>query len=365
MNDNLYCVIMAGGTTNQLWPVSRNSRPKQFLPSKIVGESFLRLTYKRFLKVVPQKNILVVTLSRFADLVREQLPELCPENLLLEPYGRQTAPCIAYSTYKILKRNPDATVLTTPADHEIDDDEAFIEDMKEMLGHASAYPVLMTLGIPPREPETCYGYIQVAGRRSVENQESAVKVKTFVEKPDKALAEVFCNSKEFFWNSGIFAWRAAVIKEELEKFTPEIVSLFADWENNLDTENEGSFLDKAYSGCQKLSIDYGVMENTEKAWLYPGHFNWMDLDTWGSIYRNAEEMDQEGNVVTVEKTLVKDNKDILLLSTTKKKKLYAIKGLKGFMVIDTDDALLICPCDDKEVQDLVSGLAMPGYEEYK
>ncbi|MCQ2119040.1 MAG: mannose-1-phosphate guanylyltransferase [Bacteroidales bacterium] len=364
MKDNLYCVIMAGGTANRLWPVSRNSRPKQFLPADIFGDSFLRTTYERFLKVVPKENILVVTLGRFADMVRQEIPELSPENLMLEPYGRQTAPCIAYSTYKILKRNPDAIVLTTPSDQEIDDEEAFIEDMKELLGHAAAYPVLMTLGITPRDPETSYGYIQVAGKRSDENRESAVKVKTFVEKPDRTLAEVFCKSGEFFWNSGIFAWRASVIKEELEKYTPEIVSLFEGWEDALDTDKETSFLEKAYSGCQKLSIDYGVMEKTSIAWLYPGHFSWKDLDTWGAVYRYAPEKDKDGNVVIARKSLTQDNKDTMIFSTDKKK-VYAVKGLKGFLVVDTEDALLICPCDDKESKDLISGLAMPGFEEFR
>ena len=331
MNDNRYCVIMAGGTTNHFWPVSRESRPKQFLDISGSGKSFIRLTYERFSKVVPRENILVVTLSRFGEIVREQIPELPAENLLLEPYSRNTAPCIAYSTYEVLRRNPEATIVATPADHIIRDD---------------------------------YGYIQVKGGKATADSDKPLQVKTFVEKPDRALAEVFCNSEEFYWNSGIFVWKAAIIKEEMEKYIPDVTALFRGWETILGTPGEKEFLEKAYSDCQKISIDYAVMEKTDKAWLYPGNFGWFDIDTWDTLFRMIERKDREGNALNTINSLLREDKDNLVI-TENKKKIYAIKGLKDYLVIDTEDALLICPREDKQFKDFISGLGMPGYEDFR
>jgi mannose-1-phosphate guanylyltransferase len=246
---------MAGGTTNHFWPVSRESRPKQFLDISGSGKSFIRLTYERFSKVVPRENILVVTLSRFGEIVREQIPELPAENLLLEPYSRNTAPCIAYSTYEVLRRNPEATIVATPADHIIRDVDLFCKVMENVVEYAESNDVLMTVGILPDKPDTNYGYIQVKGGKATADSDKPLQVKTFVEKPDRALAEVFCNSEEFYWNSGIFVWKAAIIKEEMEKYIPDVTALFRGWETILGTPQEKEFLEKAYSDCQKISID--------------------------------------------------------------------------------------------------------------
>ena len=364
MTDNRYCVIMAGGTANHFWPISRETRPKQFLDIAGGGKSFLRMTYERFSRIIPSENILVVTLDRFGELVKEQLPELPDTNLLLEPHSRNTAPCIAYSTFTILRRNPDAIVVTTPADHFISDEAAFKVAIDDVVEYATEHNALMTMGISPTGPETGYGYIQVIGGKTGAELGKPVKVKTFTEKPDPALAEVFYNSGEFFWNSGIFAWKASLILEEMSKHLPDVVNVFRGWEEAMGSFGERVFLEKAYSECPKISIDYGVMEKTDKAWLYSGNFGWYDIDNWESLFNAVSVKDSEGNATNTGKHLFNNDVDNLVV-TDNKKKIYAIKGLKDYLVIDTDDALLICPRDDKQFKEFITGLGMPGYEEFR
>lgn len=355
---------MAGGAANHFWPISREARPKQFLDIAGGGKSFLRLTYNRFSRIVPPENILVVTLDRFGELVREQLPELPANNLLLEPHSRNTAPCIAYSTFAILKRCPDAIVVTTPADHIISDEDAFKKAVADVMEHAADNNVLMTLGISPTGPETGYGYIQVKGGKAGAVSGKPVKVKTFTEKPDKSLAKVFYDSGEFFWNSGIFAWKASVILNEMTAHLPDVVSVFKGWREILDTPGEKTFLEKAYSECPKISIDYGVMEKTDIAWLYSGNFGWSDIDSWDSLFNAAPGKDAKGNVSNSGKHLFSEDRDNLLI-TENKRKIYAVKGLTDYLIVDTEDALLICPRDDKRFKEFIAGLGMPGYEDFR
>ena len=364
MSSNFYCVIMAGGIGTRFWPMSRASRPKQFLDIADTGKSFLRHTYERFTQIVPEDNVLVVTTDRLGNLVREQIPELREENLLLEPYGRDTAPCIAYATYTLLKRDPEATMVVTPADHIIWDNDAFKEDLMAALEYSSGKDVLMTLGMVPTRPDPNYGYIQVSGGRCNVEDRKVMKVKTFTEKPDVELAKGFISSGEFLWNSGIFVWRADSIRAEMERYIPEVTRLFRGWENAIGSPVEDMFIEKVYSDCIKISIDYGVMEKTAKAWLYPARFRWADVGTWESLYNIVKEKDGEGNVFNSKNILSKDTEGSLVISADRDK-LMAVSGLKDFVVIDTPDALLICPRSDKRVKDFISGLAMPGYEQFK
>ena len=351
---------MAGGSGNDFWPLSRESRPKPFLDVTSSGRTFLRMTYDRFRNLLPAENILVVTHRRFARLVKEQLPELPEENLLQEPYSRGTAPCIALATYHILKRTDDAVVTVTPADHIISNEALFGQTMEAVIEDAWQNDVLMTVGILPTHPSTNYGYIQ-APRKEGEERNGAIKVKTFTEKPDASLAAVFLGSGEFYWNSGIFVWKASVIRKELDKHMKAMTALFNGWEAVIGTEREPEFLHRAYADCPKISIDYGVMEKTDIAWLYPGRFGWSDLDSWGALLAFCPDKDAEGNALSTERVLAQDLRGSLLY-TANKRKLYALKGLEDFLVVDTPDALLICPRDDKSFKDLVTGLGMPEYE---
>ena len=255
MQDRHYCVIMAGGSS--------------------VPAVYLRLTYERFVSIVPKENILVVTPRTYGSVARSIIPELPAENILLEPYARGTAPCMAYAAYTILKWNPDAVIVASPSDLIIRDDGLFKETVESALDYVGKEDVLMTLGIVPKSPDVNFGYIQVKEGKNAYYMDRPLKVKTFTEKPTAALAEVFIRTGEFFWNSGIFIWKASTIVSEMEKYLPELSELFIGWQKGI---SDHSFIEKAYSGCPKISLDYGVMERTDRAWLYPAKFGWADID---------------------------------------------------------------------------------------
>lgn len=364
MNNNYYCIIMAGGTGLRFWPLARNGKPKQFLDLFGIGKTFLQSTFDRFAKFIPKENILVVTVAKYKKLVQDQLPQLNSENLLLEPYSRNTAPCIAYSTYSILKRNPNAVMVITPSDHLISDEDLFSKSVLDAMDYATKNEVLMTLGIVPDKPDTNYGYIQVQGGEGAHSKDKPIKMKTFTEKPDATLAEVFFKSGEFFWNSGIYIWQAHTISEELEKYSPEITGLFKGWDVALGSTSEQVFLERAYTDCAKISIDYAVMEKTGRAWVYPARFKWSDIDTWESIYKNFPEKDGKGTAVRCYKKISDGNKGDLIISSGRKK-LVAVSGLENYVVIDTDDVLLICPRDDKKIKEFTAGLGMPDFDEFR
>ena len=362
--EHCYCVIMAGGTGVRFWPVSRAAKPKQFLDVADTGKTFIQSTYERFLKVVPQENILIVTGDRYRDIVMEQLPDLAPENLLLEPYSRNTAPCIAYATYTLLKRDPQARMVVTPSDHMIDNEDLFAETICNAFDYIEENDVLMTLGVVPTRPDTNYGYIQACGGSEAYKNDKPMQVKTFTEKPDREIAKVFISTGEFFWNSGIFLWKAETIRMKMEKFLPEVTGLFKEWESALGTPVEGEFIERVYTYCRNISIDYGVMEKTEQAWMYPVKFGWGDIGTWESLYNIIPYKDADGNAVSAEKTLIENTSGVLVVSA-EKKKLIAIKGLEDYMVVDTEDVLVICPKDDKKFKDFISGIGMPEFEKYR
>ena len=354
---------MAGGNGIRIWPVSRTAKPKQFLDVADTGKTFIQSTYERFQKIVPKENILVVTTERDRDIMKEQLPDLAPENLLLEPYARSTAPCIAYATYTLLKRDPEAKMVVTPSDHLIEDEDLFVQTINRVFDYIETNDVLMTLGVVPTRPDTNYGYIQAVGGSKAAQEGVPVKIKTFTEKPDRELAEVFIKTGEFLWNSGIFIWKANTIRQEMEKHIPQITTQFAGWEGAIGSKIEREFIQRAYTGCPNISLGYGVMEKTDRAWIYPAKFGWQDIGTWESLY-NYIPKDSNRNAVSAEKTLLENAEGNLIVSP-EKKKLIAIKGLEDYMIIDTEDALVICPKDDKKFKDFISGIAMPEFEKYR
>jgi len=232
-------------------------------------------TYNRFTSIVPRENILVVTLGRFADQARRLLPELPPENLLLEPFARKTAPCMALAAYTLLRRDPEAVIVASPWDLVIRDESLFADTVNDAFNYVEENNVLMTLGIVPKNPDVNFGYIQVKEGRNAHLMAGPLQVKTFTEKPSAELAEVFIRTGEFFWNSGIFIWRAATIMEEMEHYLPEVTELFRGWQDHIQ---EPSWVERAYSECPKVSLDYGIMEHTDRAWLFPARFGWADID---------------------------------------------------------------------------------------
>ena len=242
-NQHFYCVIMAGGLGTRFWPVSRDSKPKQFLKFTKSGKSFLRLAWERVLNIVPQENIIVVSLERYRDMVLAEVPEIEERNLLMEPCNRNTASCIAFACYSILKRDPAAVVLTMPSDQVIDGPELFRDTVLSGLEYAAMHDVLLTLGVLPRRADPNFGYIQTA--EPLKNG-LPVKIKTFTEKPSKELAQVFLESGEFLWNSGIFIWKASVIAEDIDRYAPEVAAHWNGWEQYIASPYEREYLERIY-----------------------------------------------------------------------------------------------------------------------
>ena len=361
MNDpHYYCVIMAGGLGTRFWPVSRDSRPKQFLTVTKTGKSFLRLAYERARTVADPSNIIVVTLERYRELVLAELPELEYRNLLMEPYSRNTASCIAYATYTILKRDPAAVALVTPADQVVEDEPLFTSTALEGLDYAAGSDVLLTLGILPRRPDPNFGYIQTDGPAG---DGRPVRVKTFTEKPSRDLAQVFVDSGEFLWNSGIFIWKASVISQELERYAPEVARQWNGWELFLGGDNEHEYLQRIYADMPRTSIDYAVMEKSERVMAIPAYFGWNDLGNWDSFYEYFAGGD--GNAVkTGCDTLLRESSNTVVTSPLKHK-LLVVKGLDNFIVYDSEDILMICPRDEKSIADLLATITLPEYEKYR
>ena len=355
---------MAGGVGSRFWPVSRNSKPKQFLDFFGTGISFLQQTYNRFAKIIPDENILVVTSEQYGELVREQLPQMLPENILLEPHRRNTAPCIAYATYKMQKKNPNATVVVAPSDHLIINEGLFLSTIEAALEHASGHNELLTLGIKPTRPETGYGYIQVNTANTKEVGGTKVySVKTFTEKPDAELAKVFMNSGEFLWNSGIFVWNVKTIAQELEKYLPDIANQFKDIVPFYYTVEEEEYIKSIYESCNGISIDYGVMEKTSCSWVFETSFGWSDVGTWEALYHLGQK-DENENLLSVGDSMI-DKVEGSIIVSSEDDKLVVVKGLKDYMVINTDDVLLVCPRDSVRFKNVITDLTVNEFDKYQ
>ena len=348
---------MAGGLGTRFWPISRSSKPKQFLNFAKSGKSFLRLAYERVAGIIPAGNILVVSQERYRDLVLADIPELPSNNLLLEPYTRNTASCIAYASYTILRRDPEGVALITPSDQVVEDHDKYRNTVSTGLEYAASNDVLLTLGVVPRRPDPNFGYIQTEIPMA---DGTPVRVKTFTEKPSVELARVFLDSGEFLWNAGIFIWKAAVITEEMEKYVPEVTRQWDGWQDYIGTAGERSFLERIYPDMPRTSIDYAVMEKSDRVMAIPAGFDWNDLGNWDSLYEYFS--DGDNSVKVNGKSLMEENSGTLVFSPSPDK-LVAVKGLKDFIVADIDNVLMICPRDD--IKDFVSELSLPEYEKFK
>lgn len=340
MNQNNYCIIMAGGIGSRFWPLSRTSKPKQFLDIMGIGKTFLQQTYDRFCRIVPRENILVVTNADYARIVYEQIPGIAKENVLLEPMRRNTAPCVAYATYKIMKRNENARVVVAPSDHLIIREEEFREVVELALDFAGEYDALLTLGIKPSKPETGYGYIQVNNEQIFSGRfHSFNKVKTFTEKPDLKLARIFLESGDFFWNSGIFFWSLRSVSNAFQKYLPEINSLFAEGINAYNTADEPEFIQHTYPQCRNISIDYGIMEKADNVYVLCSDFGWSDIGTWGSLYEHLDK-DEDGNTVSGDQVYMYKMQNCIVKFP--KEKIVILEGLKNYIVVESDNMLLVC-----------------------
>ena len=342
MKDN-YCVIMGGGIGSRFWPFSRESYPKQFLDFFGSGRSLLQMTFDRFAKIIPTENIYIVTNESYADLIKEQLPELAEEQILLEPARRNTAPCIAYAAYHIKACNPEANIVVAPSDHLILKEDVFLRDVQKALDFVKRNPALVTLGIKPSRPETGYGYIQ----SSDTVVDDFTKVKTFTEKPDLELAKVFMESGEFFWNSGLFVWNVNTILEAFSKYLPDISSRFDLGKDKFNTSEEKAFIQENFPYCLNISIDYGIMEKAHNVYMLCVDFGWADLGSWGSLFDLANKDENENAVLkNNEAMLYECSGNVIALNNPKR--LAVIQGLKDCIVAESGNVLLICKKDDEQ-----------------
>lgn len=336
---------MAGGVGSRFWPVSRTAYPKQFIDFFGVGKTLIQSTYERFLKICPPENIFVVTNEIYTDIVKEQLPDLASNQILAEPIMRNTAPCISYGSMKILNLNPDATIVVAPSDHTITNQDAFIEAIEQSLKAASENDCLITLGIKPSRPDTGYGYIQYV-ENTLETDEQIHKVKIFTEKPNLELARSFVQSGDFLWNAGIFIWSAKAITEAFSKHLPEMHEIFLQGNSIYNTSNEIEFISNAYQQCTNISIDFGIMEKADNVYVLPADFGWSDLGTWASIYEIAEH-DYVGNaVIPSEQVMMFDSSNCMV--NVPKDKLVILQGLHDYIVVESNNTLLICPRNEEQ-----------------
>lgn len=342
---NRFCVIMAGGVGSRFWPMSRQSKPKQFIDILGTGETLLQATYRRALKFCSPEGIVVVTNERYKELVAEQLPQLNPEFILSEPVRRDTAPCIAYAAYKIRLKNPDAILSVLPSDHLISREEEFTNAINKGYESATRDDILLTLGIRPSRPDTGYGYIQFRSEDMDASGNEFVKVKTFTEKPNEELARMFVSSGEFLWNSGMFIWSAKSILNAFDKYQPDIIAAFREKHSVFYTEQEQEAINEVYGQCKSISIDYGIMEKADNVYVMGTDIGWSDLGTWVSMFEHAPKSPGH-NAVIGKNVMLFDAKNCLI--NCPKEKLVVIGSVKDLIITEYDDMLLVCRKDEEQ-----------------
>ena len=349
MNNKIYVAIIAGGIGSRFWPKSRVEYPKQFLDILNTGKTLIQSTVDRFLQFVPKENIFIVTSADYTSIVEEQLPCLSKENIVSEPSRKNTAPCIAYISFKILKNDPEANLIVAPADHLILDTATFEQTCAKAIDFVEHQDALVTLGIKPTYPNTGYGYIQ---HETETSQENIFKVKTFTEKPNIDLAKTFLLSGDFLWNAGIFIWKVNTILRMFEKHQPEMYEIFSQEKDKYNTPEEKEAIERIYPLCSSISIDYAIMEKADNVYVIPSSFGWSDLGTWASAYDNLEK-DYLGNAVAGDRVMVIDSTQCMI--SAPHNKLMVLQGLDDFIVVDTDDVLLICKKEkEQEIKEYVA-----------
>lgn len=352
MNPNNYVLIMAGGVGSRFWPKSRNNFPKQFLDILGIGKSLLQLTYERFLKLCPAENIYIVTNSQYEGIILQQLQGITSANLICEPSRNNTAPCIAYASFKLRALNPNANIVVAPSDHFILYEDTFIDKIKQALIYTERNEALVTLGIAPTRPDVGYGYIKYDSLA----QDGVHKVIQFKEKPSLDKAKEFLAEGNYVWNAGIFIWKVGSILNAIAKHSAEIYGLFENGANFYNTELERSFIDTHYPSSPNISIDYAIMEQADNVYTIPAEFGWSDLGTWASLYEAAPK-NERNNVIAAQQINVKDTTNSIIHINGDK--LAVIRGLENFIVVDEGNALLIYPKNqEQEIKEVVKEMSI-------
>lgn len=336
MNKNYYAIIMAGGVGSRFWPVSTTEFPKQFHDMLGTGNTLIQKTYSRLSRLIPKENILVLTNENYNQIVLNQLPEIKPEQVVLEPAMRNTAPCILYASMKIMKQNPQAVMVVAPSDHWIEDETAFCANLEQAFVFSQQENALMTLGIKPTFPNTGFGYIEY----NKADTNPVKKVSQFREKPNYETAKRFIESGNFLWNGGIFIWSVQSIKAAFEQFQPQMNALFEAGLAQYNTQEEKDFIATNYALAENISIDYAILEKAQNVFVLPATFDWNDLGTWGSLHEKLDKDSADNSVVNANVYLENASNNII---RTEGKKLVVIDGLTDYIVVDKDDVLLIYP----------------------
>ncbi len=354
MNKNYYAVIMAGGVGSRFWPVSTPDNPKQFHDMLGIGKSLIQNTFERLEKLIPKENVLVATNEKYKNLVKDHLPQIDDNQILLEPAMRNTAPCILYSAFKINNFNKDAVMIVAPSDHYIENEDEFIKNVETAFKACEKDDILMTLGIKPSGPNTGYGYIQYE-----ESSKEIKKVKNFTEKPDVETAKLFIEQGDYLWNAGIFIWSVKSIIKAFEYSLEDMFAIFNSGNTYWNTLKESDFIKENYSKSKNISIDYGIMERAENVYVLPVDFGWNDLGTWGSLFEKLPK-DNNNNAIINAKALLNDSCNNIVSTQSNKK--IIVQGLNDYIIVETKDTILIFPKSKEQEIKQISSLALEKFE---
>ncbi len=344
-NNHNHIVIMAGGVGSRIWPMSVENKPKQFIDVLGVGRSLLQLTYDRFKGLCPNENVWIVTNKKYDAWIKEQLPEVPAENILLEPCRRNTAPCIAYVSWHIKAKDPKANLVITPSDHIVMDTAEFRRVITQCLKFTSETDAILTLGMKPNRPETAYGYIQADLSSSSPRNKEIFRIDTFREKPDLQTAQKYIQQNNFFWNAGIFIWSVSTIVNAFRIYSPAISKIFENMLSIYGTDKEQEMIDLHYPECENISVDYAIMEKAEEIFVCPANFGWSDLGSWSSLYMHTRH-DLYGNSLIGPDINVYDTHNCMIHTTQEKK--VVVQGLDDYIVAEKDNLLLICKISEEQ-----------------
>ena len=343
--NNVHVVIMAGGVGSRFWPMSTPDTPKQFIDILGCGRTFIQMTYDRFKDLCVPENVWVVTSANYAQVVKEQLPELPEQNILLEPCRRNTAPCIAYVSWRIKAKDPNANIVVAPSDHIILNTQHFQQVVTSALSFTENSDSIVTLGMKPNRPETGYGYIQADLSYSSPRNKNIFRVDQFKEKPDLETAKRYIKSDNFFWNSGLFIWNVYTIVNSFRVYQPAISRIFESLLPYYGTEKEQGLIDEAYPKCENISVDYAILEKADEIFVYPADFGWSDVGTWGALHKLSQR-DEANNALIGPHIDVYESRNCIVHTTGERK--VVIQGLDGYIIAEHDDTLLVCKLSEEQ-----------------
>lgn len=345
-----HIVIMAGGIGSRFWPMSTSEYPKQFIDVMGVGKSLIQLTVERFKDICPKENFWVVTSEKYVDIVKEQLPQIPAQHILAEPEARNTAPCIAYACWKIRKEFPQANIVVTPSDALVIDTAEFARCIAVALEKTADSQAIVTLGMMPTRPETGYGYIAAQGEADAKG---ICKVEAFREKPDVETAKGYLAAGNYFWNAGIFVWNVDTITNAIRRYAPQIAGVMDELEPALFTDREAEELKRLFPTCEKISIDYAVMEKAEDIFVLPAEFGWSDLGSWGSL-RTLLPQDEAGNAKVGNRVDMYNCRNCVVHAAEEKR--VVLEGLEGYIVAEKNGQLLVCRLSEEQrIKDFAAG----------